>query len=292
MLSMPTLLAHFTHTSESLKSGRWYTCLTCSLCHADAAQRDHALLSLLLAGWGPAASLGVAATAAIFFGGTAAAALNSAGRDLQTRRWLDNSTGGWAGWVTPRAARMYNAAGFWRVCGGSPGIFALLGADLCLTLEQARSLLQRWEEEPAARPHLMGSLAWLVGAISNTISMVLAEQRALTHGQSLSGAQARKLSGTQHFAPGQLGHGADFNLAQCQHTPSSLCAGGSPLGLRVGRRLLHVLPVPCSAVELVEAAAAATRALSALARWATARRAYPWRRWRTHIRRRWWARPW
>ena len=195
-LAMPALLAHFTHTSDSLKNGRWYTALTCSLCHADAAQRNQTLLSLLLAGWGPATTLGAASTAACFFSGSAAAALNNAGRDLQTRRWLDNSTGGWASRVTPRAARMYNAAGFWRVCGGSPGVFALLGADLCLTLEQARSLLRQWEEEPAARPHLLGSLAWLIGAISNTVSMVLAEQRALTHGQSLSGAQAYSRSST------------------------------------------------------------------------------------------------
>ena len=129
-LSLPTLYKHFTHTSDAPIHGRWWTCLTCGLCHADAAQRDHALRGLLLAGWGPTSELGALATGFSFFGGSAAAALNSGGRDLQTQKWLDSSTGGWAGWVTPRAARLYNAAGFWRVCGGSPGVFALLAVDL------------------------------------------------------------------------------------------------------------------------------------------------------------------
>ena len=62
-------------------------------------------------------------------------------------------------------------------------------------LERARSMIRLWEDEPQARPQLTGSLLWLVGAIANTVSMVLAEQHALNHGQSLSGAQIGHLTG-------------------------------------------------------------------------------------------------
>lgn len=40
--------------------------------------------------------------------------------------------------------------GFWRVCGGAPGVFALLGVDLCLTLERACSLAGHWDQNAEA----------------------------------------------------------------------------------------------------------------------------------------------
>ncbi|KAL1529490.1 hypothetical protein AB1Y20_000436 [Prymnesium parvum] len=198
-LPLAMLHCHFTHTSEAHSSGRWWTCLTCGLCHADANARAHSLLGLLLAGWPVASSFGVLPPVVTFFCGTAGAALNSNGRDLQTRKWLDSSTGGWAGWVTPRVARLYNAAGLWCVFGGSPGVYALVGTNLCLMLEQAFSVLRQGEDGPASRPHEISSLVFLLGGISNAVNMVLAERRALVEGRSLSGEQVGHLTG---FASG------------------------------------------------------------------------------------------
>ena len=85
-LSLPTLLAHFTHSPDSVEQRRLWTCVTCGLCHPDAVSRAFSLRGLLLAGWQPATSFGALACLATFLSGTATAALNSHGRDLQVGR--------------------------------------------------------------------------------------------------------------------------------------------------------------------------------------------------------------
>ncbi|KAL3928477.1 MAG: hypothetical protein SGPRY_002371 [Prymnesium sp.] len=177
-ISLRALHAHWTHSADAEAQGRWWTCVACAVCHADAASRDHALPSLLLSGLGPATSFGAVATWLTFFGGSAVAALDASGRELQTQKWLEGTTGGWAAWATPRAARLYNATGMWRVCGASAGIFALSAVNLCLMLEHAHSMVRRWEEEPSARPYILASVAWAYSGLSNAYGMILDQERS------------------------------------------------------------------------------------------------------------------
>jgi hypothetical protein len=100
--------------------------------------------------------------------------------------------------LCPTASSMRAQGGFWRICGGAPGVFALLGVDLCLTLEHAVTLADQWDRDEVAGQALV-TLTWLACAIGNTMSMVLAEQRALTLGSNQSGGEAAHLSG---FAAG------------------------------------------------------------------------------------------
>ena len=41
IIGVQTLLSNFTHSPDSEAAGRWWTSLTCGLCHSDAARRDH-----------------------------------------------------------------------------------------------------------------------------------------------------------------------------------------------------------------------------------------------------------
>lgn len=194
-LPLSVLSTHFTHTSTSISQGRWWTVFTSGVCHPDQIQRDHSVCALLLAGWQPAAAFGPVGTLTAFCGGTALAAINSSGRELQTRQWLDSSTGSMLTMLTPRAAKALNDFdGFWRVCGGGPGVFSLIGADFCLTVERAVQRLREWEDGDA-RPDEAGALLWLAASLANTAASVLAELRAISSGAALSDAHVGRLTG-------------------------------------------------------------------------------------------------
>jgi membrane associated rhomboid family serine protease len=195
-ISHDELLRNFTHTSGDAACGRGWTSATCLLAHTDHHHRVHNLLGLAVAGWRPARALGAQGFALTFVGGGVAAALNSAGREVQVRNWLDNGTRGWASYVTPRMAKLWNENGAWRLCGASAGVFALLGVDLCLSLEQARELLTAFEvATEEERPQLLGSLLWLGAAVAQTLSHVLHEHRALARGASVSVSHVGHLTG-------------------------------------------------------------------------------------------------
>jgi hypothetical protein len=130
--------------------------------HGDYEHLVHNLVSLLVSGYRPWATLGAAGFYAAFFGGGAAAALNSASKNLQLRRqWLPlfsaparalREIGPWlpvpAAWHTRlegvseqwaratsgKIARMLQP--HLRVCGCSAGITSLQGVTLCMTLEE------------------------------------------------------------------------------------------------------------------------------------------------------------
>ena len=89
---------------------------------------------------------------------------------------------------------MQPAAG---TCGASAGIFALLGADLCLTLERVLALLtdlQRAPEE-VVPIDVLQALGLSLPALQRMFSLVEAERRALATGASVSVGHAAHLAG-------------------------------------------------------------------------------------------------
>lgn len=82
-------------------------------------------------------------------------------------------------------------------CGASAAVFALLGADLCLTLERVVALvaeLRRAPEEVVAFDVLQ-ALGFSLPALQRMLSLVEAERRALATGASLSVGHAAHLTG-------------------------------------------------------------------------------------------------
>ena len=137
-LTHHNLITHFTYTTKENLRVRWWTLFASAFCHADAAHRDRNLVNLLLAGLQLVPEVGRCGLAALFLGGHAAAALNSRGKTMQLERYLDASTGSLApSWLSARAAKLWSASGPTQsVLGGSAGIFALLGFDLCLKAQE------------------------------------------------------------------------------------------------------------------------------------------------------------
>lgn len=195
-LSHSALLEHFTCTALGVTQRRWWTYLTYALAHSDAQHKWQNLAGVALAGFQPAGELGRAGWLFTFFGGVVAAALNGPGRELQLTNWLDRHSGGLLSRLTPHAARLWSENTGWRLVGASAGVFALLGVDLCLTCEQAVAVARRWEDEPEeGRPECLYTLCWLGAAMAQTLSHVLAEQRSLASGASVSVSHVGHLTG-------------------------------------------------------------------------------------------------
>lgn len=191
-LSRADLLKHFTHLRGDEK--QWWTVATSALCHEDAKHRDGNIVGLLSAGWKPAQELGGLALAFTFFGGHIAAVLNSEGRRTQMRNWLTVSSGGLLGeQLASSFARVWDSAAPPRSLGGSAGIFALLGVDLCLAAEDLWRLLEQWESVDPEQA--LGRLAWLGINISQTVLRVHAERQSIVAGASVSVAHTGHLTG-------------------------------------------------------------------------------------------------
>jgi membrane associated rhomboid family serine protease len=112
LLSHTQLMSHFTfmRRSTAVSGGRWWTLLSSAFCHVDGAHRDRNLISLVCSGAHPMASLGPLGFAAVFFGGHAAAAMNTAAHTMQVERVLGNLTWDVAPSLTPHAARLWSSA--------------------------------------------------------------------------------------------------------------------------------------------------------------------------------------
>lgn len=202
-LDHQTLLSHFTH----LRGGKnwweelvdlptrknWWTIATSALCHADAKHRDSNILGLLSAGWKPAHELGALGFALTFFGGHAAAILNTDGQRAQLRNYFNASTGGYTPQLASWASRLWDSALATRYLGGSAGVFALLGVDLCLAAEDLLRLLHAWETVDPEQALLR--LGWLGVSIVQTILRVHSEQQSLNAGTSLQVAHVGHLTG-------------------------------------------------------------------------------------------------
>ena len=138
-LSPSTLRSHFLAYGRSClaSSGRWWTALTSMLLHQDSEHRASNAVSLLFAGLGPHVAFGSVGWWLTLLGGHLAAVLSSKeGQERQTRAVIERYSGGYLsqdGSVASWISRVQPTAG---TCGASAGVFALLGADLCLTLER------------------------------------------------------------------------------------------------------------------------------------------------------------
>jgi membrane associated rhomboid family serine protease len=156
-LDHQTLLSHFTHLRSGknwweelvdlLKRKNWWTIATSALCHADAKHRDNNILGLLSVGWKPAHELGALGFALTFFGGHAAAILNTDGQRAQLRNYFNASTGGYTPQLASWASRLWDSASATRYLGGSAGVFALLGVDLEWRFKELFAKFQEVESE-------------------------------------------------------------------------------------------------------------------------------------------------
>ena len=185
-LSWDALHRHFTYVRGS---DRWWTVFTSALCHADARHRDQNLAGVLSAGWSAQRALGPEGTAFTFFGGHAAAMLNSSGHQAQLSNWIRSATGGLTpAWLASQAARAWDTAKMQPALGGSAGVFALLGVDLCLAVEDAVRICRRWQTgrhgDEAPPADIVFALAWLGVHAAATVSLVLAERRSFASGSA------------------------------------------------------------------------------------------------------------
>ena len=141
----PTNLPQTSHKPPTNLTGKWYTCLSHTLLHLDASHRDSNVWALLLLGWLPWKRLGSAGYLLSVLAGSAAAAIAPAtsARQRQLTGWLDAQSGEMLPqWLTPKLARAWGAIDEWAVFGADGAVFALLGSDLCLTLEEASNVLR------------------------------------------------------------------------------------------------------------------------------------------------------
>lgn len=190
-LSTTTLLSHFTFVRAKLPA-RWWSLLSSAFTHLDANHRDSNLLSLLFSALPLARRLGSRGMAAVFLGGHIAAALNTRGRVLQLERYVDRSTGRLApSWLSAGVAKLFNTASPQAALGGSAGVFALFGFDLCLGVRSGLDLLRRG----ASEEQVVGEGLRLLLGLLPVVSMVLSEHRSLEAGESLSVAHAAHLTG-------------------------------------------------------------------------------------------------
>ena len=139
-LSPLYLLQHFAYGRGSHE----YTIFTSLLLHRDAHHRDNNAISLALAGFGPFLVWGWPGFWALILGGNAAACLTfQDGRKVQLQSSIERHTGGLlkqGGNITSglsRALALLPA----QACGASAGVFALMGADLCLLADRVAALL-------------------------------------------------------------------------------------------------------------------------------------------------------
>ena len=141
----PTNLPQTSHKPPTNLTGKWYTCLSHTLLHLDASHRDSNVWALLILGWLPWKRLGSAGYLLSVLAGSAAAAIAPAtsARQRQLTGWLDAQSGEMLPqWLTPKLARAWGAIDEWAVFGADGAVFALLGSDLCLTLEEASNVLR------------------------------------------------------------------------------------------------------------------------------------------------------
>ena len=148
----PTMLrSHFLAYGRShlMSTGRWWTALTSMLLHQDGEHLASNAVSLIFAGLGPHVAFGSVGWWLTLLGGHLAAVLTAReGQERQTRAVVERYSGGMlrqdgnvAGWLskaTPPAG----------ICGCSAGTFALMGADLCLTLERVLALVAELRRAP------------------------------------------------------------------------------------------------------------------------------------------------
>lgn len=211
-LTHATLLANFTAVPARVHArmeSPW-TLVLSALCHADSEHRDRNALALISAGWGPARTLGLDGFFVTFFGGHVAALLNRSGHLLQLRRRLDTLTYNLLPeWAAPQAAKLWEQAVPQRVLGASAGIFALLGADLCVKGEAALRLWRQWQWERERLDAIdgddelmamltspaLGALLALALNVWSVGALVWAEQRSLQSGASVRIGHAAHLTG-------------------------------------------------------------------------------------------------
>jgi membrane associated rhomboid family serine protease len=199
-LSSTTLRTHFLAYGRHylVSSGRWWTAFTSMLLHGHAEHLANNAIGIVFAGLGPHVAFGSVGWWITLLGGNLAAVLSSReGQERQTRAVIERHTGGYIsqdGFLARNLARVQPAAG---TCGASAGVFALLGADLCLTLERVLALLadlQRAPEE-VVPIDVLQALGLSLPALQRMLSLVEAERRALATGASVSAGHAAHLAG-------------------------------------------------------------------------------------------------
>ena len=197
-LSPLYLLQHFAYGRGSHE----YTIFTSLLLHRDAHHRDNNAVSLALAGFGPFLVWGWPGFWALILGGNAAACLTfQDGRKVQLQSSIERHTGGLlkqGGNITSglsRALALLPA----QACGASAGVFALMGADLCLLADRVAALLVHLQVPAHDRAMPTAQLAFeLVPALVSAQRILQAVQRerfALAAGQSLSTGHSAHLVG-------------------------------------------------------------------------------------------------
>jgi membrane associated rhomboid family serine protease len=199
-LSSSTLRTHFLAYGRHylVSSGRWWTAFTSMFLHAQADHLANNTIGILFAGVGPHVAFGSVGWWITLLGGNLVAVLSSReGQERQTRGFIERHTGGYIrqdGFLARNLARVQPAAG---TCGASAGVFALLGADLCLTLERVLALLADLQRSPeeVVPFDVLQALGLSLPALQRMLSLVEAERRALATGASVSTGHAAHLAG-------------------------------------------------------------------------------------------------
>ena len=199
-LSPATLRTHFLAYGRNYmaSSGRWWPALTSMLLHIDGEHLAGNAISIVFAGLGPHVAFGSVGWWLTLVGGNLAAVLSSReGQERQTRAVIERYSGGYIsqdGSVAKWVSRAQPEAG---TCGASAGVFALLGADLCLTLERVLALLEelRHAPEDVVPLDVLQALGLSLPALQRMLSLVEAERRALATGASVSIGHAAHLAG-------------------------------------------------------------------------------------------------
>ena len=199
-LSSATLRTHFLEYGrhDLVSSGRWWTAFTSMLLHKNTEHLRNNAIAMVFAGFRPHSAFGSVGWWITLLGGNLAAVLSSReGHERQTRAVIERLTGGYIsqdGFLARNLARVQPAAG---TCGASAGVFALLGADLCLTLERVLALLADLQRAPeqVVPIDVLQALGLSLPALQRMLSLVEAERRALATGASVSVGHAAHLAG-------------------------------------------------------------------------------------------------
>ena len=201
-LSSDVLRKHFIAPLGGVSRQNWWTALTSAILHFDEDHRASNATTLLLAGLGPYTAFGSLGWWLTLLGGCVAAVLTSKeGAERQARAVVERYSGGLltqdgtaAKWLSRGATAMPSAGS----AGASAGCFALLGADLCLTLERVAALIDELRRHPEeAMPwDVLQALGLTLPAVQRLLSVVEAERVALATGASgLSVGHAAHLTG-------------------------------------------------------------------------------------------------
>ena len=199
-LSSATLHTHFIAYGRNYmaSSGRWWPALTSMFLHYNAEHLASNAISIVFAGLGPHVAFGSVGWWLTLLGGNLAAVLSSReGQERQTRAVIERYSGGYIGQdsrIASTLARAQPAAG---TCGASAGVFALLGADLCLTLERVLALLAELHRAPedVVPLDVLQALGLSLPALQRILALVEAERHALATGASVSVGHAAHLAG-------------------------------------------------------------------------------------------------